>query len=951
MPKNQLQRIIDRPRSAAAVTIVSGAGSGGGGGVTDHGLLTGLGDDDHAQYLNNTRGDLRYVPLTRTVTAGNGLSGGGGLSGNISLALASTAAGAGLTYTTGVLAVGEGAGLTVSADAIALTTPGTLTVATSNTATGSHTHAITSSANPGTAASILATDSNGVTRLVKFEVGTQAASPPALTFWGGNSIGTNPDIEASTNMLVVAQDSMYFGIDSDASGTAAIFAWQTNSRTSTGDELMRLSEAGLLTVTGTGVRASQIDTAAGALTLAPVTDVTFTPGSNLVKLSANVSLQSANYASQTTGMRLTYSGQGDFRYIYTDELHAKAFIADLEQALAGGQIITKSVTTLASAFTVPGYGVARTLTVRDLPSALGMAVFEAGDCVALRSFSRAGGGLTIGWAYGTVTAYSDNTDGTQAWTWTRLPLANNAGGTLASSTVINAESIVLDFGTSGNGYHEVNAIDGVYGVNSPYSQIVTWSNTSPGYANAQTVRTRTGNLNGIFGDGAEYGFYAGSGTSTADQYVRISDRETGFYNLASNYYLAGTQTGNIAADGTLWFGPSSADKRLVWDGSTLSIVGSGTFTGSITASSGSIGAWNISSNKIENTSATIRMVSGTTGNSRFEVGSSGDNYAGMISRSAGSGIVFFAGKAYASAASAPFRVSLAGDLVADSATLTGSLTAGNVSITPAGGINIGITTSASEDRSINFKSGSTTIASITALAADGLLFTGAAVFNGNVYAPNATEVNFSAATVQVLRINAATATAYLRTSGGSNVLSWSSTGVGVTGTFSVSSTSTFTGAVTAPSVRAATGTWYAGVGSTNYLSLSSTKCDITSAQFGGDWGDITLQSATTVATWASGYDGRVKRVGDLVWIQGRFDPVNSTTSGWFTKVASIDTSTYYPARDIAYPIIGYYDRGSGTTGYEIGRCHIYTSGEIWITMPGVWRDYQWVDITFGWSTQ
>ena len=52
MPKNQLQRIIDRPRTAAAVTIVSGAGSGGGGGVTDHGLLTGLGDDD--PYLNNT---------------------------------------------------------------------------------------------------------------------------------------------------------------------------------------------------------------------------------------------------------------------------------------------------------------------------------------------------------------------------------------------------------------------------------------------------------------------------------------------------------------------------------------------------------------------------------------------------------------------------------------------------------------------------------------------------------------------------------------------------------------------------------------------------------------------------------------------------------------------------------------------------------------------------------
>lgn len=34
--------------------------SGGGGGVTDHGALTGLADDDHSQYHNDTRGDARY---------------------------------------------------------------------------------------------------------------------------------------------------------------------------------------------------------------------------------------------------------------------------------------------------------------------------------------------------------------------------------------------------------------------------------------------------------------------------------------------------------------------------------------------------------------------------------------------------------------------------------------------------------------------------------------------------------------------------------------------------------------------------------------------------------------------------------------------------------------------------------------------------------------------------
>ncbi len=54
--------------------------------------------------------------------------------------------GAGLTYDGIALAVGAGNGITVNADDVALTTPGTLTAATSNSASGSHTHAVTTGA-------------------------------------------------------------------------------------------------------------------------------------------------------------------------------------------------------------------------------------------------------------------------------------------------------------------------------------------------------------------------------------------------------------------------------------------------------------------------------------------------------------------------------------------------------------------------------------------------------------------------------------------------------------------------------------------------------------------------------------------------------------------------------------------------------------------------------------
>jgi hypothetical protein len=47
--------------STAPLTWV--AFGSGGGGASDHGALTGLGDDDHPQYLNNARGDARYADI------------------------------------------------------------------------------------------------------------------------------------------------------------------------------------------------------------------------------------------------------------------------------------------------------------------------------------------------------------------------------------------------------------------------------------------------------------------------------------------------------------------------------------------------------------------------------------------------------------------------------------------------------------------------------------------------------------------------------------------------------------------------------------------------------------------------------------------------------------------------------------------------------------------------
>lgn len=55
----------------------------GGEGVTDHGALTGLADDDHSQYHNDARGDARYAPIAEGVTNGDSHDHNGGDGGDL----------------------------------------------------------------------------------------------------------------------------------------------------------------------------------------------------------------------------------------------------------------------------------------------------------------------------------------------------------------------------------------------------------------------------------------------------------------------------------------------------------------------------------------------------------------------------------------------------------------------------------------------------------------------------------------------------------------------------------------------------------------------------------------------------------------------------------------------------------------------------------------------------
>ena len=56
----QLVKVTDKQVQVVTLGTQGPPGAGGGGGSTDHGALTGLADDDHPQYHDDARGDVRY---------------------------------------------------------------------------------------------------------------------------------------------------------------------------------------------------------------------------------------------------------------------------------------------------------------------------------------------------------------------------------------------------------------------------------------------------------------------------------------------------------------------------------------------------------------------------------------------------------------------------------------------------------------------------------------------------------------------------------------------------------------------------------------------------------------------------------------------------------------------------------------------------------------------------
>jgi hypothetical protein len=327
-------------------------------------------------------------------------------------------------------------------------------------------------------------------------------------------------------------------------------------------------------------------------------------------------IRQGDYVSQERGYAITKDGNADFRYLYVDELHAKAFIADLEQALAGSQLICKSVAKLHVAFTLPTAGNTGILSVEEFAGFTGH-VFADNDIVRLRQFTRSSNTtVTVSDAWGTVAfRRRSRTSTTGAYQWYQeYVFTRSSGGKEGTGTgVVAVGTLVLDYGTTGQGYYEVTTIDGANGANSPYAQIVTWA-THP--YDGCTVKARMGNLAGItsatWGALSGFGFYGDNVYLEGDCYVKgnITFTNQGSISISGFNNDAGYITGASAPQsfygateptvgannlkiGDFWFDTNTGEYRMkrcsaitpsvTWDDIGVYMDANGVYAGNITA--------------------------------------------------------------------------------------------------------------------------------------------------------------------------------------------------------------------------------------------------------------------------------------------------------------------------------------------------------------------------------
>ena len=566
-PANQfaarMKSIIQSQRRASAGGAVMATSSSASGtpGITDHGLLTGLGDDDHTQYL--LASGARPLAANLSVNAGVTIDGVDisahaananahhaavtaldtsiAISGQ-AIRVADAFAGSGLALGGGILAVNTATaqGTAISGDTVAVAPSSTGGLQNTSGGVG-----IKTPANSG-----LNIDGNGAALGAPLPVSSTSLN--AVTGAGHSHAVTTTDNAKATPATILR---------GGASGDVTL-------RNLTADRLiapiletlsggLRLDPAsGVTTNDGdlSFIGARSILTDTGSLTLSPAATLVLSPDDNVAQIGPTTTLKTAHWVSGFlgAGWGVTYDGNGDFRTLYADELHVAAFIADTARVAVGAEYVTPGMALIARNFTIPAVNGTGLLYVEDAPGLSELPVFADNDWVLLRIMDRDGGGLLVANVWGQVTAYTDRADGEQSWTFTTR-------STTAAGEVARIGALALDFGKSGDGWWWVTTLDQA---GSPYAGITTWSGANPYDEGNRVHRLRLGQLRGVSGVN-EWGLQAGTSTSSR---VRFTDLRNEIHGSRLSLYAGDGGVLQVGAVDVLFYRSGTQSSTLAPDG-------------------------------------------------------------------------------------------------------------------------------------------------------------------------------------------------------------------------------------------------------------------------------------------------------------------------------------------------------------------------------------------------
>ena len=311
--------------------------------------------------------------------------------------------------------------------------------------------------------------------------------------------------------------------------------------------ILMSTSAGLLMLPNftatTGIRTPSLDTASGSMTVQPAADLLLSPVSNLVKLATGKAIQTNAFTSGWAGAGsrlddgLSVTGKTAFE---VDELTVRGRMRVYELLI--NQIRTTNgsmfVSSSGRASAVSGAGPYTVTTETDhgfLTGDLVRAQRFTGTSVYRCDLQVTGVGSTTQFT-GTLQAGADAP--VVGMTFARL-------GSASDST--RRGSIYLSADDSGAPF--IDVVDGI-------AAFTDWNT-------AGKIKVRVGKLTGITGQAGEYGFIAGSGFTSADNYMRLSSYTGAINNIPLTMAVSGTTTISISPTaGVTIRGTQSGDRRI-----------------------------------------------------------------------------------------------------------------------------------------------------------------------------------------------------------------------------------------------------------------------------------------------------------------------------------------------------------------------------------------------------